>query len=323
MYWIFSRRRQLDKPRETNGQYEEGNSSVPAREAIEVTNSAVRLARERLAKRNGCCKKTAYIIRKPHPDDKPKYDAKPDNVLFRAFRQTNDAGIRQFLFFRWLERAIMAAKRYNDRHMPYAPILSLDDLESTACMGLLRAIDKFDPDKNDSFEGFMQEKIKWTIIDELRIMQDFPRIIAKNRRELKRKLTRLTQELQKKPTLEDIREHLGEEAYRMAADRLFFSNVFNQSLDSGSSKSPSNHPMNLSETVLDDAAELPSKVMGEDMHRLVFKFLSGVHRSVIFQYYFFNMTVTDIASALHISTTQVSDKRQEALAILREHITQQ
>lgn len=267
--------------------------------------------------------KTALSTTQQITNQPANYDTKPDHVLLRAFRRTGDKSLREFIFFRWRKRAVSAAKRYFIHNMPYAPLLSLDDLTSAATIGLLRAIDSFDPDRNDSFLGWMQTVIKWAIIDELRQVQDFPRSIARHRRFLKAALDDLLQVLQHKPSLEDIREHLGQAAFEMAADPLFFTNVFNQAFDKGNNRFFGASDFTLAETILDHSMERPSMSLREDIEHIVLTELHGLHCSVIYQYYLVGYTIPEIAANLRISTTNVSEKRQEALAILRKCISEQ
>lgn len=305
----------------TNGKHSHPKVSIDAKKG-EVVNAAVQRARQKILDRN--LGPTVYIGRTDEETNQYRYSTKPDTVLFRTLRQTHERSIRHYLFFRWHGRAVKAAEKYFAKHMPYAPILSLNDLESTAAIGLLKAIDTFNPDRNDSFAAWMYRRIRWTIIDELRGMQDFPRIIASRRRTLRDKIMDLTHKLDHKPTLEDIRQHLGEDAYEMAGDPLFFANVFNQSLDSNKSKNKKTGAFTLAETVLDDSLELPCRILEGDIRRLVFAILGdSIELSVIYQYYFMRMAIPDIAVALGISTTSVSEKRQEALAKLKEGIENQ
>lgn len=291
----------------------------------EVVNSAVRRAQQRFVERGQA--KVVTVTRNPQtlsPQvSESQFDTKPDHVLLRAFHETREPNLREFLFLRWRKRAVSAAKRYFNYHMPYQPLLALDDLESAALIGLLKAIDNFDPDKNDNFLGWMQVNIRWAIIDELRHLQDFPRVIARNRRILKKQLAELTQVIHHKPTLEDIRTYLGEDAFKIASDPLFFSNVFNQGLSNTNSQSYNNNGFVLADVILDDSGDLPCMTLREDLEKIVLDVLDGYHRSIIYRYYFMQMIIPDIAMTLHISTTSVSEKMQEALSILKRHLLEQ
>lgn len=50
-----------------------------------------------------------------------------------------------------------------------------DDLESVAMVGLIQAIDRFDPDRGVPFEAFAALRIRGAIVDELRVFDDLTR----------------------------------------------------------------------------------------------------------------------------------------------------
>jgi RNA polymerase sigma-B factor len=60
------------------------------------------------------------------------------------WRRNGDEGARGEL----CERFLPVARRYRKPHEPF------EDLVQVACVGLLGAIDRFDPDRGDSFTGF-------------------------------------------------------------------------------------------------------------------------------------------------------------------------
>jgi RNA polymerase sigma-B factor len=68
--------------------------------------------------------------------------------LFRRLRETGDPGLRDELLRRYLPLARKLAGRYIN------PYESFDDLEQVASIGLLGAIDRFDPDRGVSFSSF-------------------------------------------------------------------------------------------------------------------------------------------------------------------------
>jgi len=62
--------------------------------------------------------------------------------------------------------------------------ISQDDLKSSGLMGLLDAIDKYDPDKGVEFKSYAEFRIRGAIIDELRSMDWVPRSVRRNAKKL-------------------------------------------------------------------------------------------------------------------------------------------
>ncbi len=80
-----------------------------------------------------------------------------DDELLAQFARTRDQGVREELATRYLPFAADLAGRYRDRGE------RMDDLEQVARLGLLKAIDGFDPERG-SFKGYATP----TILGELR-----------------------------------------------------------------------------------------------------------------------------------------------------------
>jgi RNA polymerase sigma-B factor len=74
--------------------------------------------------------------------------AQRDRVLFHRYRDPDDPFDREALVERFLPLASKLASRYTGSTQPF------DDLHQVACVGLVRAIDRFDPDREVAFSSF-------------------------------------------------------------------------------------------------------------------------------------------------------------------------
>jgi RNA polymerase sigma-B factor len=98
---------------------------------------------------------------RPEPEGAPGHDDQSGAAaeeLFRRLRQTGDPRARDELVRRYLRLARRLAARYAN------PYESLEDLEQVASIGLLGAIDRFDPDRGVAFTSFAVP----TIVGELK-----------------------------------------------------------------------------------------------------------------------------------------------------------
>ena len=55
--------------------------------------------------------------------------------------------------------------------------IDLDDLHNTGVIGLMDAIEKYDPDKNCKFKTYAEFRIKGAILDQLRSLDWVPRSV--------------------------------------------------------------------------------------------------------------------------------------------------
>ena len=78
------------------------------------------------------------------------------------------------------------------------------DLISAGNLGLLDAIQKYDPGRNDNFEAYAEIRIKGAIIDDLRNMDWVPRSVRQKTRILERTVKDLRVELKREPEDQEI-----------------------------------------------------------------------------------------------------------------------
>ena len=130
----------------------------------------------------------------------------PSAVLFRRAQRERDRAARETLVRRFLPLAQSLARRYAQSREPQ------EDLMQVASLALLKAIDRFDPDRGTSFVTFATP----TILGELkRYFRDatWPVHVTRDSQEraqaIDRAITRLTNEHARAPTVEEIAAHLG------------------------------------------------------------------------------------------------------------------
>ena len=84
-----------------------------------------------------------------------------------------------------------------------------NDLVSYGLLGLIGAIERYDPDRDVKFETYAIARIKGSIIDELRAMDWVPRSVRSRAREIERAIAELEAELHRSPTDEEIAAKVG------------------------------------------------------------------------------------------------------------------
>jgi RNA polymerase sigma-B factor len=129
-----------------------------------------------------------------------------DNTLLRRFRATRDQASREELVNRFLPLARGLAMRYAGGAEP------TDDLMQVASVGLIAALDRFDPDRGVAFPAFAGP----TILGELRRhFRDrvwtlrVPRGLQEQIRDVEAAVIKLSNDLERSPTVAELAAELG------------------------------------------------------------------------------------------------------------------
>ena len=83
------------------------------------------------------------------------------------------------------------------------------DLISYGLVGLINAIERFEPEREIKFETYAITRIKGSIIDELRSLDWVPRSVRARAREIERTNQKLEHKLQRAPTDEEMADRAG------------------------------------------------------------------------------------------------------------------
>src|SRR3954464_14949733 len=136
----------------------------------------------------------------------PTLRAREDRELFGRARNGDDPRARDQLIERFLPLARQLARRYQRAEEP------LDDLVQVASIGLIKAIDRFDPDREVAFSSYAVP----TILGELkRHFRDktwsvrVPRDLQELALRVDRKVSDLSIDLRRQPTVSEIADAVG------------------------------------------------------------------------------------------------------------------
>src|SRR5690349_19393133 len=113
---------------------------------------------------------------------------------------------RERLILEHLPQVRLIARRIHER-LPES--VSLEDLISTGTLGLIAAIDRFDPSHNVKLKTYAEYKIRGAILDSLRGLDWAPRQQRKRSKQIEAAIARIEQRVQRTPTEEEIAAELG------------------------------------------------------------------------------------------------------------------
>ena len=134
--------------------------------------------------------------------------AKPDDTsaLWQEYRRTRDRAVRDRLILTYAPLVKFVAGRLGSGLPAH---VDEGDLVSYGLLGLIGAIERFDPDREIKFETYAIARIKGAIIDELRALDWVPRSVRARARDIERAIAELEKKLHRAPTDEEIAAKLG------------------------------------------------------------------------------------------------------------------
>ena len=148
---------------------------------------------------------TQVTAQPPEPSGGPTERAREDKELFRHYLATRDPAARDALVERFLPLARQLARRYQRAEEP------LDDLIQVASLGLVKAIDRFDSDRQVAFSSYAVP----TILGEIkRHFRDrtwsvrVPRDLQELSLKVDRTVIAMAKDLQRSPTVSELAEKL-------------------------------------------------------------------------------------------------------------------
>src|SRR6187399_3287583 len=94
-------------------------------------------------------------------------------------------------------------------------VLASEDIISYGTVGLIQAVDRYDPSVGVKFETYAIRRIKGSIIDAIRSLQQLSRDASRRTRDLDRAYDDLVQTLGRIPTNREVADHLGLNADEM------------------------------------------------------------------------------------------------------------
>jgi RNA polymerase sigma factor FliA len=255
--------------------------------------------------------------------------------LWECFDKNRCISVRDELFSRYSHLAVSAARSYMKRSMPYRSMLDYDDILSHANIGLIDCLHSYSTSGGTKFETWAFKRIKGSIIDGLRKIQNFPRIIARIKRELEPLQNKLRQKIFREPEISDLIEEFpdaviaGLHITELAGNHLIFASVFNQEAKKSGAESEmsDSHQCSDIESKLYDIKKNSLNKPSATLERIelistVNKILNRdkVEQQVIFFYYFGGMTYSEISDITGMSQALISMKKISGVNKIKQEL---
>jgi RNA polymerase sigma factor for flagellar operon FliA len=200
--------------------------------------------------------------------------------------------------------------------------IEMRDLINAGVLGLLDAVDKFEPERGVKFKTYAEVRIRGAILDSLRNLDWAPRSLRKKSKDLERAYAELTQKLGRPATDEEVCEALGEdlEDFHALVDQLHGLTIgsFENMNDGEDSENHINY-------YPDDGSNDPyARFESSEITSLLAQAIDTLpekERLVLSLYYYEEFTMKEIGALLGVNESRVSQLHTKATLRLRAKLS--
>jgi RNA polymerase sigma factor for flagellar operon FliA len=244
-------------------------------------------------------------------------------VLWREFRATGDQGIRDRLIVTYAPLVKYVAGRLGSGLPAH---VDDEDLVSYGLLGLIGAIERYDPDRDVKFETYAIARIRGAIIDELRALDWVPRSVRSRARDIERAIAELEGKLGRAPTDEEIAQKLGfsEEELNESLSEISRSSI--AALDElWTISGTSGDQVALIDTIEDPEAPDPQSSLSQtEMREAIADAIARLperEKLVVTLYYYEELTLREIGEVLGVTESRVSQLHTKAVLRLKARLS--
>lgn len=225
---------------------------------------------------------------------------------------------RERLILEHLPQVRLIARRIHDR-LPDS--VNLDDLISTGVVGLISAIDNFDPTLNVKLKTYAEYKIRGAILDSLRGLDWAPRQKRRKAKQIEAAVAAAEQRLHRTPSEEEIATELK---LTLEEYRVWLVEVRGVNLGSLEYVAGEEGTRDLLKYISDTEDTWPSHILERaELERLLAEAVEKmpyIERTVLSLYYYEELTLREIAKVVNLHESRVSQLKSQAILRLRTYL---
>lgn len=239
------------------------------------------------------------------------------DTLMQAYRETPSDALRDQLLTAHLGLVHHVAGKIGRK---LTADVEHDELVSAGTMGLIKALEGFDPSRGLAFSTFAAPRIRGAILDELRRQDRVPRSVRRKGRDIAQARETLTRLIGRAPSEQELAERLGIDLptlWKWSTDVESGTHVsLDLPLPGGEGKRPPQAELLVEDPEQGIEEGINQREEVEVVREAILR-LNERERLVLSLYYFEELKLHQIADFLEITESRVSQIRSKALSKLR------
>jgi RNA polymerase sigma factor FliA len=242
--------------------------------------------------------------------------------MWLQYRKTGDQGLRDRLILTYAPLVKYVAGRLGSGLPAH---VDEGDLVSYGLLGLIGAIERYEPDRDVKFETYAIARIKGAIIDELRAMDWVPRSVRSRAREIERAISALEAKLGRAPNDEEIAKRVGITVEELEESLTDISRSSIAALDELWTVSGQGDQIALIDTIEDTDAPDPQGALSQtEMKEAIADAIARLperEKLVVTLYYYEELTLREIGEVLGVTESRVSQLHTKAVLRLKARLS--
>ena len=241
-------------------------------------------------------------------------------TVWTEYKQAPTEALRNQLIEKYLPLVRYVAERLATTLPSFVEV---DDLASMGIFGLLDAIERFKPEFGVKFKTYAMNRIRGSILDELRSLDWVPRLVRIKASRIDKACQALERELGREPTFFEMSRKLGMcfDEYTAMIEGAEATAII--SLSDEWTDHEDNHG-NRKIDLLED--EDPSgspchEIQLRDIRQVIADHLSEKERIIVTLYYYEGLSMKEIAKVLNLTESRICQIHGKVVARLKEQLT--
>lgn len=245
----------------------------------------------------------------------PEQDAVQE--LWFAYKRNGNAELREQLI---LHYAPLVNKVVGRMGLNPEGAIEWNDLINYGVMGLIDAVERYEPARGVTFQTFASLRIRGSVLDALRQFDPLGRQARRRVREAKEAIQQLTGSLGRTPEDEEVATAIGltlEQYQQVLQDASFVMLSLDQPLREGGD----DQKLRLADLLEDpDAQSTLEQIEEAELHERLVQAIGSLSRReqvLLSLYYYEDLTMREVATVMEISQTRVCQLHARAILTLK------